>query len=105
LVELQRGNLQREQAARALAVILWNGIGRRDDLQGLRALSSWAEAACVESSGEFTCASNAETKLLMVIYYEGPIALLEPLARGKTYLFTLRKLAVRSLQFIARDSS
>lgn len=34
-----------------------------------------------------------------------PVALLEPLARGKTYLFTLSKLAVRSLQFIARDSS
>lgn len=60
LVELQNGNLQQEQAARALAVILWNGIGSQDDMQGLRALSTWAQAACGESLGEFTCTPNNE---------------------------------------------
>jgi hypothetical protein len=55
LGQLKNGNLQHEQAARALAVILWNGIGSPDDLQGLRMLSSWAEAACAESSGQSEC--------------------------------------------------
>lgn len=55
LSELKSGNLQREQAARALAVILWNGIGGPEDLQGLRMLSSWAREVVAESSGEFGC--------------------------------------------------
>ncbi|KAJ9122361.1 hypothetical protein QFC22_001783 [Naganishia vaughanmartiniae] len=86
LVDLQSGKYQREQAARALTVVLWKGIGDEKDLRNLRAFSAWASQSCSTSSGS-------------------PLPLLEPLSRDKTYLSSLSILSTRALQFVARNSS
>lgn len=109
LAGLQSGEYQREQAARALAVVLWKGIGDENDLRSLTALSIWVSQSCSVDVGEFTVPLilRQRTKLNLsscAIEIGSPLPLLEPLSRDKTYLSSLSTLSIRALQFVARNS-
>ncbi|KAJ9100578.1 hypothetical protein QFC21_003622 [Naganishia friedmannii] len=111
LAGLQSGEYPREQAARALTVVLWKGIGDEKDTRNLRAFSAWAGQSCSTSVGKsihpFGCAPDKGTELTIVCVLEigSPLPVLEPLSRDKTHLSSLSILSIRGLQFVARNSS